>query len=883
MEHRDPSANRSDRAGNIAFCAALLIVAGAGVALTPATRGPMHPSHAAPSHPPAVHADDPKEAAATIAAPQSPPNPDAAPVLEPHEALAAFRLAPGLKATIAASEPNVTAPVCAAFDEDGRLWVAEMRTYMRDLNATGEAEKKNRILVLTDADGDGTFEDTRVFMDDLSLPRGIAPCFGGVLIIEPPSLIFCKDTDGDGRADVRQKLLDGFTGLDNPEHAANSLVYGLDNWYHLSQHNIEFRFDGTKVETRPTPTHGQWGLAMDDLGRLYTTPNSDPLLIDLAPKHYGARNRHQGGLAFLGRSIVQDKSVYPIHATPGVNRGYQKNVLREDKTLSSATAACGPSFYDSDAMGDGFRRSAFVCEPAGNAVKRYVFTERDNIPAGRNPYDKIEFLASTDERFRPVNTLVGPDGALYVLDMYRGIIQHKLFVTPYLREQILARELEAPVDRGRIYRVAGAGSPPGTPARLSKASTDELVRTLAHADQWWRLAAQRMLVERRATDAASGVRALARAGAAPTIRLHALWTLEGLGELAPTDIEAAAADASPAVRRAGVRLAERFLDAPATVTTVERMLDDEDVWVRVQAACSLGQLPEAQRTAFLVPVLKRFGADRFVRDAAVSGLNAQELAAIRELTDDTSWTPTKDARYVMDNLADCVLRTSDAARTDMVEFVAALASEDDPAADMLIGRIRVAQKLDSDKPRPISLSRAPARWIGAMGERFNTFAAKMGESEVYFDWPERPPVRRVAGTRPLTSDELARFDRGRTIYSQTCVSCHQGDGRGSSGQGPPLAASAIAEGHVERFASVLIHGLEGTWKLGDLTYEAAMPPTTVPGDDDLAAVMTFVRRSFGNAAEPVTAAEVARARAAHKDRGKSWTRDEVEKWAAPSN
>lgn len=856
----------AERAGGVAFGVMIVCIAALSVAVLP------KPGDAG-KHAIVRSITSPLSGRATARLPRE----GDAPVLEPVDALATMVIASGLRVGIAASEPAVVSPVAGAFDEDGRLWVAEMRTYMPDTNATGEMELKNRVVVLKDSDGDGAFDQSRVFLEGLAMPRGITPCHGGALIIEPPALYFCKDTDGDGRADVKLKLLDGFTGQENPEHAPNSLLYGIDNWYHLSQHDIEFRFDGEKVITRRTPNIGQWGIAQDAWGRTYTTPNSDPLLIDLAPKHYGARNTSKGSVAFLGRSIVSDKSVHPIHPTPGVNRGYQPRVLRDDNRLATVTAACGPSIYDADALGDGMRGSAFVCEPAGNVVKRYVFELRDSVPAGRNPYAEAEWLASTDERFRPVNTVVGPDGAVYVLDMYRGIIQHKMFLTPYLREQIEARGLQLPTDRGRIYRVASPGTTSMTAPALSRASNEELVQHLEHRDQWWRLTAQRLLVERRATDVVPLVRELMnRQSASEVSRLHAVWVLEGLGAVEHADVVLATEDQSPMVRAAGVRVAETLPRSAALTTLVHERAGDDDKWVRLQAACTLGEMRTAEGFDALVKMIKHHGGDRMMRDAMVSGVGGRELSMMRALAGDEEWCRGKMAAAVLDDLADCMLRASDGDRDAVVELTAGLASDDHPSAEGLLARIRASQRLDSDKPRPIMLSRAPLRWIGAMGERFNSLGGRMAESEVYFDWPDRPPVRRVQGTSPLTTIELARFNRGRMVYAQACVSCHQADGRGSSGQAPPLVASPIAEGSVDRLASVLIHGLEGTWKIGSMTYEAAMPPAAVVGDDDLAAVMTFIRRSFGNAADPVSAEDVAAARAAHRMRGKPWTRTEIE-------
>jgi mono/diheme cytochrome c family protein/glucose/arabinose dehydrogenase len=856
---------RADRAAGGVFTLAMVLVSGLALSLRPAP-------------PPVVHralaADGGDEG---VAAPAAQARRDLATVLTPAEGLASISAAPGVRVHLAAHEPAVVSPVVAAFDEDGRLWVGEMRTYMPDADATGEKELKNRVVVLTDADHDGVFEGQRVFLEGIGMPRGIAPCRGGVLLLEPPGLYFCRDTDGDGRCDEKRLLLEGFEGPDNPEHSPNALTLGMDNWYHFSQHTLEFRFDGDRVVTRPTPGHGQWGLTQDAAGRLYSTPNSDPLLIDLVAKHYAARNPGKAGASFVARSIVADKSAYPIHATPGVNRGYQKGVLREDKTLANVTAACGPAWYDADALGAGMRGSAFVCEPSGNLVKRYVFGEKDGVPAGRNAYDKAEFLASTDERFRPVNALVGPDGALYVIDMYRGLIQHKLFLTPYLREHALARGLTSPTDLGRIYRVTGADAPEFKGVHLSDATDAELLSLLGHEDLWYRMTAQRLLVERRRTSVVLELRAvIASVGFSEARTLHSLWVLEGLGQLRADDVLAAMAHPAVSIRAAGIRMAEAFLEDSKVVERIVAMASESDPWVRAQAVCSLGELASEARVARLVEVLRARPGERSIRDAAATGLAGQELDAIGALASDEAWCGTKDGRAVIEELADIPLRRSDADRRALVELVANLASGDHPSAEGLVGRIRAAQKLDSDKPRPIGLDRAPSRWISAQGERFNTLGTRMAESEVYFDWPGRPEVRRVAGTRPLTTSELASFEQGRQVYARSCVSCHQGDGRGSGGLAPPLAGSAVAEGDAARFASVLIHGLEGTWNIGGSTYEAAMPPTPIRDDAELAAAMTYVRRSFGNAADPVTPEDVRAAREAYRGRTRSWTRAEVD-------
>jgi glucose/arabinose dehydrogenase len=495
-----------------------------------------------------------------------------APALSPEEALATFALAePGLSITLAAAEPVVVAPVSAVFDEDGRLWVVEMQSYMPNIDGEGELVPTSRVVVLEDLDGDGVFERDTVFLDGLVLPRSVLPCHGGALVLAPPDLLFARDTDGDGRADEVRTLLSGFGGLDNPEHAGNGLLYGLDNWIHLSQHGLSLRFDGESVRTRPTPVHGQWGIAQDDDGRLYYCPNSDVLRVDLLPKHYAARNPNQRGVRGMNHDVARDKSVHPARVTPGINRGYQGHMLRQDFTLARTTAACSPVIFRSTAWGPAFLGSAFTCEPAGHCLMRTILEERDGVPVGRRAYPDTEFLTSTDERFRPVALAVGPDGSLYVVDMYRGVIQHATYVTTFLRRQVERRGLETPLHMGRIWRVAREDAEPRGPVPMGTLSDEALVGLLGHEDAFFREHAQKLLVERRAIEFASRLAALAADPTAPAdARIHALWTLEGLGELLFVSVRGALADSNPRIAAQGARLMEAWADGPEAVGAAAR-------------------------------------------------------------------------------------------------------------------------------------------------------------------------------------------------------------------------------------------------------------------------------------------------------------------------
>jgi glucose/arabinose dehydrogenase len=384
----------------------------------------------------------------------------AAPALSPEEQLASFQVADGFRVELVAAEPLVVDPVFAQFDGEGRLWVVEMRGFMPNVDGVGEDAEIGSIAVLEDTDGDGRMDKRTTFLDELVMPRALCLVDGGALVLEPPYLWFCQDADGDLKCEARNRVLDGFeAGLANPEHAPNQLMWSLDNRLYMAKHGKSYSWDGTELHAGPGVGAGQWGMAEDDWGRKYTNHNSWPLFADLVPAHYLRRNGALGK-AFGGASrVCRDQDCYSSRVNLGVNRAYRSGTLRDDGYLRTWTGACGPLVYRGTRFPEPYRGSAFVCEPCGNFVHACALDDRGNEIVGTNPLAPTsaragaEFLTSTDERFRPVNLTAGPDGALYVVDLYRGILQHRVFMTTQLRKQVLERGLDQPVGLGRIWRV----------------------------------------------------------------------------------------------------------------------------------------------------------------------------------------------------------------------------------------------------------------------------------------------------------------------------------------------------------------------------------------------------------------------------------------------
>jgi mono/diheme cytochrome c family protein len=417
----------------------------------------------------------------------------------------------------------------------------------------------------------------------------------------------------------------------NLEHSANSLLLGLDNWIYSLYHPYRYRQINGTWERESMPLRVQWGLSRDDFGRLFYTSNSDQLRGDLVPSHYFSGKAARQKFPGIGIQIAKDQSVWPIRVNPGVNRGYQPETLRDDGTLAKFTAACGPCIYRGGSFPAEFQGNAFVCEPGANVVRRNILSEQDGVVTARNAYEEAEFLASTDEIFRPVNLYTGPDGALYVVDMYHGIIQHRLFVTSYLRSQSEDRGLDKVTTYGRIWRVVPEGKPRGPKPNLSRESAAKLVEHLSHPNGWWRDTAQRLLIERQDFSVVPSLEKLAANAESPVTRLHALWSLEGMGHVTSATVEKALKDAHSKVRAAGIRLAESKLketnssEGVSLRSKVLALATDASADVQIQLALSLGVMAWDAKSSTVVSTIASNSSFALAREAALFTLSAREV------------------------------------------------------------------------------------------------------------------------------------------------------------------------------------------------------------------------------------------------------------------
>ncbi|MDC0934795.1 c-type cytochrome [Pirellulales bacterium] len=547
---------------------------------------------------------------------------------------------PDLVIELVAAEPEVESPVAIAWDADGRLYVAEMIGYP-------EKEGLGRITRLEDRDGDGHYELANVFAEGFNFPTSVMPYDGGLLVTDAPDILLLKDTDGDGRADQRRVLWTGFFA-GSQQLRANALHWGLDNRIYgangrcdgeirapnepaeaaVSIRSRDFRFDPRNGTFAAIAGRSQFGLVHDDWGRRFLSINQIPVRQAVIPEPYAT-----GRLGLAGHAVVNcgaegdSRLVFPISPPP----------LRFNFEMSNFyNALCGLTILRGDGLGPRYAGDAFVCESLYNLVTRRQLVANGPACQSTRPDSEHEFLASTDPWFHPVFLTTGPDGALYLVDFYRQYVEHPIYVSSLEdRERIDWRHGN---EHGRIWRIRHKDAAELCRERrpqLSAASTSQLSATLSHPVGWWRDAAQRLLVERQDRSAVADLQQRLQTDEPALARLHALWTLKGLGGLDARLVSLALADRSPRVREHALRLAESFAQTDATLSArLLELVEDPDAGVRFQLALSLGELAGEAGWPALVRLAQRDYTDPWISLAALSsagprvGRLASELARL---------------------------------------------------------------------------------------------------------------------------------------------------------------------------------------------------------------------------------------------------------------
>ncbi|MCH7686002.1 MAG: c-type cytochrome [Planctomycetes bacterium] len=604
--------------------------------------------------------------------------------VEVKDALKTFAVQKGFHLELVAAEPDVSDPVDACFDENGRMYVAEMHGYPFSheptrLNPKGGGKYNAGIIrLLEDTDGDGRMDRSIQFADDITWPTSVCCYRGGLFVLAPPHIHYFKDTDGDGVADVREIV---FTGFDrsNVQSLANNMKWTLENRIALaggrnpgklkyqgkeilSLGRTDLSFDPVTRTVTPITGGVQYGHSLDDWGNRFVCSNSNHIQHVVYPYRYLKRNPYFAVSGAI-RSISAEGPASPVFRRSSAEPWRIVRTRRrvsdpafkarlsytEQFAIGFFTSATGVTIYRGSAYPLEYRGNAFIGDVGGNLIHRKTVQAKGASFVATRADQNAEFIASTDNWFRPVNFVNAPDGTLYILDMYRETIEHPHSIPQDMKEHLF---LESGDDRGRIYRLMAPNTKRISAPKLGGMTSVELVRQLESGNAWNRETAQRLLWERQDPAAVSTLEALVKSSKVPPARLHALYTLDGLSALKPNLLLHALQDASAGIREHAVRLSEKHLDSsPELVKTLAAMTNDPSHRVRFQLAFSLGETSHEDAVRGLARLARNNGNDADIRTALLTSVHGKADRLAVELIRDAEFSKRTEGIILIGELA----------------------------------------------------------------------------------------------------------------------------------------------------------------------------------------------------------------------------------------
>jgi len=591
------------------------------------------------------------------------------------QSLSTFKFPEGFKIELVAAEPLISDPVAMDVDEHGNIYVVELHGYPLDTAGLG------KIKLLTDTDGDGVPDKSTLYADHLRMPTGIMRWKKGVIVVDVPDIIYLEDSDNNGKADITKTIITGIA-LTNPQHIANTPIFGLDNWIYIAHmgtvtprvsmefsdsgsivrfvdkasaktlprnadgRNIRFKPDSYEIEM--LSGESQYGHTFDNWGHHICTDNSNHLYHEVIAARYLQQNPNL--LVENASDHIPDHGnnceVYPITINP-------ENQLLTGRGI--VTSSCGVTWYQGGLFPDSFNNVTFIAEPVSNIVHADRINEKGATFTASRVYQKKEFLASTDGWFRPVQFYIGPDGALYVIDYYRQIIEHPEWMSEDVNK---SGALYNGSDMGRIYRITPSSTPKMNWCNkidLGKASTEELIKTLTSNNIWWRRNAQRLLMDRKDTGAARLLKSLVDTTNSSSAVVHALWALEGFNATDIATLKKALHNSTPGVRENAILIAELHLDNFVQLKKeLLALQNDPSAKVRYQLLCTLGNLQDAESHAAKQKILMKDVSDKWVQIAALASSSGNEMALLENSMAGLSWPPTEGKALFFSNCANLV-------------------------------------------------------------------------------------------------------------------------------------------------------------------------------------------------------------------------------------
>ena len=710
--------------------------------------------------------------------------------------LSSYQVAEGYQIQSVAAEPQVVAPVDMIFDGQGRMWVVEMIGYMTDFTGSQEEAPLGRISILEDLNGNGVVDTRKIFLDQLVMPRSIAFAHGGLLYAVPPALWWVPIDKNDNPGEAI--LVDSAYAVGgNVEHQPNGLMYNVDNWFYNAKSSARYRYRNRKWEKEEIFARGQWGITQDEYGRLYYNNNSNQFQGDYFLPGIMDQNKNLSYPPGISMTIVKNQDVHPLQFT-AVNRGYMDGVLDSvTHRLRHFTSASGPLYYTGHQYEGAFTNHSFVCGPEVNLIKRNIIDHNDIRTSGRQYYDGNEFVISSDPAFRPVSLRTGPDGWIYILDMHRGIIQHKTYLTNYLRRQYEEAGLDTILDMGRILRILPDDNVGGEVPKVG--SRADWIGLLNHPNSWQRLYAQQQIVENERKDLIPALKQLLESNeTSPIIAIHAFWSLEGLGGLED----------------------ELILDFA---------LKNEGLYFPHAVKYITSSNPDLFKSL-----------TRHIREKQIQ-LSEENLIYWAAATRSQPGAPEVQIQFL-----NGIFKQLDPINRSFATYMAL--SQYANEEDALLGPLKRAHSGDRD-------------FVGYLNE--------VGQ--------------KIQGTKEYlvrSASQMTR-DNGLTIFESNCSTCHGKDGKGIENLAPPLYQSPYLEDQDSALVMIALYGLQGPVEIAGTHYEFAgvMPglsENTEYSDQEIAAVLSFVKNAFGSKPRSVSSRLVRSLREHPADDGLPFTVESLE-------
>ena len=554
------------------------------------------------------------------------------PVLDGKEAISKMHIAKNFRINLFSQEPHVINPVVMRFDERGRLWIVEMVGYMTDMKGSKELAEVGRISILEDKDGDGVMDISKVFLDKLREPRAMAFHKNGILWADYKSLYFTAKDENDKAGET--VLVDAdYSSGHSVEHRPNGLVRTIDNWYYNAKSSYRYKEVKGKWLIEKSEYRGQFGLSADNMGRLYHGQQNTLLRAEIFTPNFFLRNPNlnlrvnQLATSFneVHKSCYNIKAceqeVFAVRESRDTRDGYLESKdsdILPNGIAKRCTSACSHFYYRDDYFPQNF--NAFVVDPALHLVKVISLSRKDGIPTGKNTFKNEEIVASPDTRFRPVDVQSAPDGSIYIADMYHGVLQHRFFMNNHLSKFIKKHDLFQPEKgMGRIYRLTRTDKKPNKWQPFDKPSLEYLVNALESKNPWMRDTAQRILVDQPLEGLKEALEKLFDRTSSALGKAHALWTLEGTGNISEEYVIKALKSPNRDLRIHAARISWSLENSPNLLLTLRNNFPaefDESVYYLTQR---LANFNDSQAHEYLNEVFQKWHEKSFFDKTILSG------------------------------------------------------------------------------------------------------------------------------------------------------------------------------------------------------------------------------------------------------------------------